>query len=527
MCQVRAPEPTPETRTDPGTRIGADGRVELADAAALAGNRFANAELAPLPLAKRRWTTYNFFALWMGMAHNIPSYLLASGLIAIGMNWLQALITITLGNLLVLIPMLANSHAGTKYGIPFPVFARAFYGVRGANLAALLRAFIACGWFGIQTWVGAQAIFVIMGRLVGSGWTNASSFGGQPWTMWLGFAVFWLVQVAIIWRGIEALRRFENWAAPLVTIAFTALLVWMIVKVGGLGPILSQPSKLGWGHSFWSVFWPSLMGMVAFWATLSLNMPDFTRRGGSQRQQTFGQLLGLPTTMTYISIVSVIVTSGSVVLYRTAIWDPVQLTTHFSSPVVVVIGLIVVLLATVSANIAANVVSPSYDFANALPRWIDFRVGGVITAVIGVVIQPWRLISDPHVYIYGWLDFYGGVLAAVAGVLIAGYWILARTRLSLLDLYRVNGRYWFWGGWNWRGVLATLVGAVLAVGGAYSAPGQGPFPRDGLIPALKPLYDYSWAAGLVGGLLCYVLLSLARGAATEPSGESASGAALS
>lgn len=504
MCQVTAPERDTETRVDP------DGRVELVDPAALAGNRFANAELAPLPLAERRWTTYNFAALWMGMAHNIPSYLLASGLVAIGMNWLQALITITLANLLVLIPMLANSHAGTKYGIPFPVFARAFYGVRGANLAALLRAFIACGWFGIQTWVGGQAVFVIMGRLAGSGWTDAAEVGGQPWTMWLGFAVFWLLQLALIWRGIEALRRFENWAAPVVTLAFAALLVWMVVRVGGLGPILSEPSKLGWGHRFWSAFPPSLMGMVAFWATLSLNMPDFTRRGGSQRKQVLGQVLGLPTTMTFISIVSVVVTSGSVVLYHAAIWDPVQLATHFSSPIVVVAGLLVVLLATVSANIAANVVSPSYDFANAVPRWVDFRVGGMITGVIGVLIQPWRLISDPHVYIYGWLDFYGGVLAAVAGVLIAGYWVLARTRLDLPDLYRRDGRYWFRHGWNWRGVLATAVGAVLAVGGAYSAPGSGPFPRHGLIPVLRPLYDYSWAAGLVGALLCYLLLSLPR-----------------
>lgn len=487
-----------------------DGRVELRDASTIESSAYYNAELAPVPVAKRTWSTYNFAALWMGMAHNIPSYLLASGLIAIGMNWLQAFLTITVANVLVLVPMLLNSHAGTRYGIPYPVFARAFFGVRGANLAALLRAFIACGWFGIQTWIGGQAIFTIVGALTGdkSWWTAAAGVGGHPWTMWASFAFFWLVQMVLIWRGIDALRRFENWAAPLVTVAFTALLVWVLVKAGGFGPILSQPSKLGWGRDFWTAFPPSLMGMIAFWATLSLNMPDFTRFSRGQRQQVAGQILGLPTTMSYISLVSIIVTSGTVVIYGSAIWDPVELTGRFGNPLVVFLGLIMVVLATVSTNVAANVVSPSYDFSNALPRFVNFRVGGLVTGVLGILIQPWRLISDPHVYIYTWLGFYGGVLGAVAGVLIAGYWVLNRTRLSLPDLYSGTGRYWFSGGWNWRAVAATVIGAVLAVGGAYSAAGDGPFPAHGLIPFLKPLYDYSWAVGLGAGLLLYLALSL-------------------
>ena len=273
------------------------GQVELADPASVADSRYANPELLPVPLSKRTWTTYNYIAIWMGMAHAISSYLLASGLIVLGMSWLQAFLTITVANLLVLIPMLLNSHAGTKYGIPYPVFARAFFGVRGANLAALLRALVACGWFGIQTWIGGQAIYTVVGRLTSASWTNASSFGGQPWTLWVSFAAFWLVQMALIWRGIDALRRFENWAAPMVTLAFTALLVYMLVKAGGIGPILHQTGSLGWGSKFWVVFWPSLMAMIAYWATLSLNMPDFTRFSKGQKQQVWGQVLGLPTTM--------------------------------------------------------------------------------------------------------------------------------------------------------------------------------------------------------------------------------------
>ncbi|MGH3997477.1 MAG: cytosine permease, partial [Pseudonocardiaceae bacterium] len=251
-----------------------DGRVELGEVESLKDSRFYNEELAPVPVEKRTWTTYTYFALWMGMAHNIPSYALAASLIALGMNWVQALLTITIGNLIVLVPMLLNSHAGTKYGIPFPVFARAFFGMRGANLAALLRAFIACGWFGIQTWVGGEAIYIIVGRLAGSGWKDSTVVLGQHWTRWLSFGVFWLVQMLIIWRGMEAVRKFENWTAPLVSVGFLILLGYVLIKAGGLGPILSAPSKLGWGTDFWKVFAPSLMAMIAFWATLSLNMPD-------------------------------------------------------------------------------------------------------------------------------------------------------------------------------------------------------------------------------------------------------------
>ncbi len=498
MTRIEIPE-------DETQIVHPDGRVELNAPELIAGTKYANGELVPTPINERRWTTYNYTALWMGMAHNIPSYLLASGLVALGMNWLQAFLTITLANVIVLVPMLLNSHAGTKYGIPFPVFARAFYGVRGANLPALLRAFIACGWFGIQTWIGGQAIHAIVGKLAGDGWANASPLLGHPWTLWLSFAFFWLVQVFLIMRGIDGLRRFENWAAPLVTVAFLALMIWVVIQAGGFGPIFSEESKLGWGPGFWTIFAPSLMGMIAFWATLSLNMPDFTRFSQGQKQQVRGQILGLPTTMSFIALVSIVTTSGTIVVYGEAIWDPVALATRFENPVVVIVGLVMAILATMSCNVAANVVSPSYDFSNALPRWLNFRTAGLVTAIIGVLIQPWRLITDPNVYIFAWLGFYGGVLASIAGVLIAGYWFVNRTQISLVDLYKVGGRYWFAGGWNWRAVVATLVGAVLAVGGAYG----GPFPAGGLIGFLKPLYDYSWAVGIAAGFLIFLILTYA------------------
>ncbi|MFH8380546.1 NCS1 family nucleobase:cation symporter-1 [Kitasatospora sp. NPDC018058] len=494
-----------------------DGRVELDPAdAALPPNGFTSDDLRPVPVRQRTWTTYNFLALWVGMAHNIPSWTLASGLVAIGMDWKQAVLTIALANLIVLFPMLLTGHAGTKYGIPFPVFARASFGLRGANLPALMRAAVACAWFGIQTWIGGEGIFLLAGKLFGESWRTAPEFGGYPWTQWLSFLLFWLIEMAIIARGMEALRRFENWAAPFVIVGALAMLVWMTVKAGGLGPLLSQPSQLGWGKGFWKVFFPSLMGMIGFWSTLSLNIPDFTRFGGSQRAQIRGQALGLPTTMTLFALLSVLVTSGSEAVYGEPVWDPIKLAAKLENPVAILFALLTVLVATLSVNIAANVVSPAYDLTNLLPRFVNFRTGALITGVVGIVIFPWKLTADPHVYIYVWLGVVGGLLGTVAGVLIADYWVVRRTRLQLADLYRPFGAYWYAAGWNWRAVVALLVGGLLAVGGSYSPVDghgvkQGPFPVDGVIPFLKPLADYGWAVGFASASVLYLGLSAVFG----------------
>ena len=506
------------TLTPPAQRIGEelvypDGRLELADDSAIHNSPLYNVDLAPVPIKRRTWTTYNYMALWVGMSHNIPTYLLASGLVLLGMAWYQAILTIAIANIIVLIPMLANSHAGTKYGIPYPVFARASFGVFGANVAALLRAGVACGWFGIQTWIGGGAVYVLSGKLLGSGWTNSSMIAGQHWTQWLSFGIFWAINIFIILRGMDAVRRFENWAAPFVLVVALGLLAWMVAKAGGFGPILNDPGKVGWGGNFWFVlFPPSLIGMIAFWSTLSLNMPDFTRFGRSQRAQALGQILGLPTTMTLFPLIAVLITAATQVVYKTPIWDPVALTGKFDNPFVVVFALFTLAVATLSVNVAANVVSPSYDFSNVAPRWISFRTGGLITGVLGIVIQPWNLLSNPNVYIFTWLGFYGGALGAIAGVLIADYWVMRNTVLKLGDLYRTNGIYRYAAGFNWRGLVSLLIGGILAVGGAYSTPGNGPFPAKGIISPLYSgfpfhVYDYSWVVGLVAAFLCYLALS--------------------
>jgi len=467
-----------------------DGRVELDSHAGIESSPLYNEDLAPIRVAGRYWNTWDYAALWVSMAHCLPTYYMASGLISNGMSWGQALFTILLGNVIVLIPILLNSHAGTKYGIPFPVFARASYGTTGANLPAMMRALVACGWFGIQCWIGGSALQTFFLALA-PGLNNAlGSAGGYPLTQWISFMVFWALNIFVIYRGMDLLRRVERWAAPFVIIMTALLVGWALWRAQGLGPIISRGGRLNTTAEFFPVFITSLTAMIGFWSTLSLNMPDFTRFGRSQREQTIGQVAALPTTMTVFAGMGVIITSASAIVYGKEIWDPMQLVAKFDSPLVVAVAMITVIVATLSVNIAANVVSPANDFANAFPRWIDFKLGGLITGLIAILMQPWRLLENADRYINDWLVGYSGGLGSIAAVLIVDYWIVRRKQLSLVALYDPKGSY---SGWNVPAVVATLIGTGIAVVGRW-------------IPALRPIYDYGWFAGFgVAAVLYYVL----------------------
>jgi len=473
----------------------ADGRVELVDTSTVERSVLYNDDLAPVPIAQRTWSTYNFAALWISMAHCIPTYMLSAGLMAAGMSWSQALFTVGVGNTIVLIPILLNSHPGTRYGIPFPVFARAAYGTIGSNLPALMRAIVACGWFGIQAWIGGEAVNTFFASIV-PGWQGllGSGFGGHSTTEWLSFLIFWSLNVAIVYRGMDLLRNVENWAAPFVLVMTALLLAWAVTEANGFGPLLSQPGKYSSLQEFLPVFVPSLTAMIGFWATLSLNMPDFTRFGRSQREQIVGQVVALPTTMFVFAAMGVLITSATTIIYHEVIWDPIKLIGRFSNPLVIAVSMFTAVVATLAVNIAANVVSPANDFANAFPRVIKFKTGGLITGILGILIQPWRLLADPSGYIYNWLLGYSGGLGSIAGVLIADYWIVRKKQLSLEDLYLPDGRY---GRWNAAGILATVIGCALAWGGL-------------IIPALRPLYDYAWFVGFAAAAIAYVALASFR-----------------
>src|ERR1700691_4001533 len=454
-----------------------------------------NEDLAPVPIERRTWGVYNYASLWVAMSVCIPTYMLASGLIAGGMNWWEAVGTILLGNLIVLVPMLLNAHAGTKYGIPFPVFVRASFGVRGANIPAVLRALVACGWFGIQTWIGGQAIYAMLAIV----WPAAKS---SPSMLWICFFAFWALNMLVILRGIETIKFLEGIAAPFM-LAIGLLLLWWITKLaGGLGPVLSAPSKFQSNAEFLRFFIPSLTGMVGFWATVALNIPDFTRYARSQKAQMIGQALGLPASMTIYSFIGVAVTSASVILFGQAIWDPVALLARFHEPVIASIALVALLVATLNTNVAANVVSPSNDFSNLNPRLISFRRGGLITGVVGVLMMQWKLLTDFQSYIFGWLVGYSGLLGPIAGIMITDYFLLRHTYLDVGELYNPTGIYRYGSGVNYRAIVALVAGVVVALIGL-------------LVPPLRWLYDYAWFVGfLVSSVIYWIAMrnSLRRSA---------------
>ena len=470
-----------------------------------------NPDLAPTPLSRRTWSTYNIAALWIGMAVVITTYTLASGLMQQGMNWYQALFTILLGNVIVLLPMTLNAHAGTKYGISFPVLCRASFGVRGANVAAMLRAIVACGWFGIQTWIGALAL----DALLNAAWPGWSQIGIH---IALAFAVFWSIQVWIILHGTEGIKILESWSAPLLLGGGIALLIWAIRNGGGLGSILEGSARLQQGSTpFWTLFPAALTANVGYWATLSLNIPDFTRYAKSQKSQALGQALGLPGTMVLFAFIGVAVTSATIVIFGKAVWDPVELITRIGSAWVIIAGALVVLAAQLTTNMAANVVSPANDFSNLSPKKISYVTGGLITAVIGILMMPWKLYSDAAAYIFTWLIGYSSLMGALGGILIADYWVVKRQQLDLRDLFSLNGRYTYSNGVNWRAIAALVLAVLPVVPGFINAaftPG-GQVANPGIFDRL---YTYAWFVTFALSFVFYLILM--RGSVRESSVES-------
>src|SRR6478736_6702334 len=423
-----------------------------------------NPDLAPTTPAQRHWGTYNYAALWISMSVNILTYMLAASLIQGGMNWKQAVFTVFLGNTIVLVPMLLNSHPGARYGVPFPVLARASFGVLGANIAAVLRALVACGWFGIQTWVGGEAVSSLL-TILFSGWARVEH--GTA----ICFFVFWLINLAVILKGIEYIRFLQGISAPVLLAVGLLLLGWAYKTAGGFGPMLSAPSRFTSFPDFLKFLIPALNATVGFWATVSLNIPDFTRFARSQRQQVIGQALALPTTMTLYSLIAI-------------------------------------LLATLNVNIGANVVSPANDFSNLWPRGISFRTGGVITCFMGIVLMPWKLLANYKTFILGWLGGYAAFLGPVAGIMICDYFVIRRRELQVDDLSLRGGVYGSQHGFTWHALIALAVGAGTALVGL-------------VVPSLRSLYDYSWFVGFAVSFVVYYGLMKARKQSGVPAIEQA------
>jgi len=469
-----------------------------------------NRDLAPTTIKERTWSTWNIAALWIGMSVVITTYTLAGGFIEAGMNWWQAMITILLGNTIVLIPMILNAHAGTKYGVSFPVLSRASFGTKGANIPAMLRAVVACGWFGIQTWIGGAAIDALFGVMFRA-WTTylSATILGVALHTWIAFFLFWGIQVFIILKGVEGIKHLETWSAPLLLLGGLVLLIWAAWRAGGLGHVLTQSSALQKQKGeFWVIFPGALTASVGYWATLSLNIPDFTRYARSQKSQMLGQAMGLPLTMTAFAFIGVAVTSATLLIYGVAIPNPVDLMSRFDSVPIILFATAVIFAAQLTTNMAANVVSPSNDFSNLNPRLISYVTGGLITAVIGILMMPWKLMSSMGAYIFTWLIGYSGLMGAIAGILICDYWVLRKQRLNLEGLFDPRGPYSYGSGYNWRAVL-TLVVAIAPVVPGFLRAASTPGGQVANPNFFDHLYTYAWFVTFALGFSIYYVLTKA------------------
>jgi NCS1 family nucleobase:cation symporter-1 len=437
----------------------------------------------------------------------IPTYMLAASMIEAGMTWWQSLLLIFLGNAIVLAPLVINAHAGTRYGIPFPVYARASYGLSGAHIPSLARAVVACGWFGIQTWIGGLAINALLGILwpawsdIGGGW----SFMGYGLSHYVSFLIFWLINVYFVWAGTESIKWMETLAAPFLIAMGIALLAWAATSVGGIGTILRESEAMAQTTQSYAglefvllLFLPWLTAMVGYWATVSLNIPDFTRYARSQRDQMVGQAIGLLITMPLFSFIGIAVTGATLILYGEAIWNPVDLLVRMSAEGGALLGLVslfVIVVATLSTNIAANVVAPANSFSNLKPNRIGFRLGGLLAALLGIFIVPWKLLDLYQT----WLISYSGFLGAVGGVIVCDYLIVRRGRLDLRALYMEGSSYAYSKGINRAAVVATGVGIAVALLGL-------------LVPGLAFLFDGAWfSATAAAGLVYWWLMRHATG----------------
>ncbi|WP_462252239.1 NCS1 family nucleobase:cation symporter-1 [Ferruginibacter sp.] len=463
-----------------------------------------NEDLAPIPLEKRTWGTWNYAALWISMSLCIPTYMLASSLIQGGMNWWQSILTIFLGNAIVLIPMILNGHAGAKYGIPFPVLARASFGTKGANIPAMLRAIVACGWFGIQTWIGGASLYNIL-RAWNPSLEEINLSGLFPQALPLiCFFIFWLLNMFIVYLGVESIKKLLVFKAIFLPVAALALLFWAITAAKGLGPILSQPSKFTDTPSFFKFFFPALTGMVGFWATLSLNIPDFTRYAKNQKAQINGQIIGLAPSMTLFAFIGVVVTSATAIIYGSTEWDIVKLAGRFENKMMVSFAMIGIIISTLATNIAANIVSPANDFSNLSPSKINFKTGGYITGIIGILIFPWKLIASPDGYIFTWLVAYSSLLGPVGGIMIADYFFIRNKNLVADDLYKHGGSYSYGNGFNSNAIIALLCGILPNVPGfllQIKVVSSTAFPQW-----ISELYHYAWFVGFIVSGIVYLLL---------------------
>lgn len=468
--------------------------VELEPGDDVISSQWYNDDIAPTKIAQRTWGKWNIAALWVGMAICVPTYTLGGVLTAyFGLSVSEALWTIFIANVIVLIPLILNAFVGTKYGIPFPVVLRSSFGIVGSNVPSLVRAIVACGWFGIQTLFGGLAIHLLFSAIF-PGWQSLGGVGEV-----LGFFIFWAMNLYIVIRGSESIKWLETLSAPLLLAVTVGLVVWAYPQAS-LAEVFAKAPNRPEDAPFMGYFLSGLTAMVGFWATLSLNIPDFSRYAKSQKSQIWGQIVGLPVTMFLFASLGVILTAASQQLVGETVSDPISLIGKIESPFWVVTAMIFIIIATLSTNTAANIVSPTNDFQNIAPRKINHFKAVLITGLVGILMMGWELLrklgaieSDVSVEsLYSnWLLGYSSLLGPIAGIMVVDYFIIRKQNLDLPALYHGNGEY---PTWNWKGFAAFLIPVALTI--FSQATGQ-----------LNWFYDYGWFTGSILGGLIYFFVS--------------------
>jgi len=480
------------------------GLYELTDAARaeLVSSKYYNEDLEPSSVSQRTWTTYNITALWVGMCICIPSLSLASAAIALGLSPWLAIFNVVLGNVIVLIPIQLNSHAGTKYGIPFPVFARMTFGATGAHVPSVMRGLVACGWVSVQSWVGGGAFAALLGTGIYFFRDNTITIGlpgndavvvGQL----IGFIIFMLFVAWVAYNGFENIKWVQNIGSPILVAVMILLLAWSIALVVNAGYAVGDVMKQGVD------FAACLTGNIAFWATMALNIPDFSRYAKSQKVQFRGQLYGVPIPMFAMAFIGAYFAQATKLVMGEALFDPTNVFYYVDNKLVIIVSAIGVVLATLTTTVAANVVAPANGFSNLSPQRISYRKGVITACIIATfVFQPWWIFGSGAAYIFTWMNNYGMILAPIAAIFVADYYICKQRRLDVAALYAGDkGRYWYNNGINWAAIIAWIAAFILPL------LGNTVWLYDGGTPSLM---DYISANGyifsFVVGMVVYVLL---------------------
>lgn len=463
-----------------------------------------NDELKPTSISQRTFSWFEMSSLWIGLVVGVPSYYLAGSLVDLGMAWWQGVATVFTANLILLVPLILTGHPGTKYGISFPVLVRSSFGIRGAHIPTLLRALVGCGWYGIETWIGGEAIFLLLPKFIKqSSWSQTLPWLGTSPLEFACFIVFWCAQLTAVWKGIEGIKELEKYSAPILILLTCGFLFWAYVNAGGFGHMLSMSSRLT-SSQFWSLFFPSLTANISFWATVALNIPDFTRFAKSQRDQILGQS-GLPIFMGMFTCVGLAITSATQVIFGRVISSPIQLLEQIGGATTMILAIFGISLATITTNIAANVVAPANALVNLSPSKFTFRRGAILTALLGIAFQPWRLLKSSESFVYTWLVGYSALLGPIGGIVLVDYYLIRGAELSVKDLYSASpyGDYYYTGGYNLAAIAALIVGILPVIPGFLEKVGL----IDKVSGCFGVVYNNAWFFSFFSAALVYWILA--------------------